>query len=342
MRLTFNPIVNWIVLLVASVLMVGGLIAIIVYLTKTKSQNIGRWYRRLAIVILLVLSSFRPSFYSMPTDQAFSNVDVYFLVDTTISMMAEDHAGSTRLEGAISDVEELMKYFVGARFSVLNFDNVVSSNLPLTTDASAAKTSLAVAFVPDRYKAKGSDIGLPADTLVEILDKQIKSNPDRSRIVFYLGDGENTGKTQTSMEPIKRLIDGGAVLGYGTEQGGQMIDQWNAYRVEYYDWTTVERDKYIMATYDEPAVSKMDYDNLRLIADQMGLNAFRRTDGGDLKDVASTIKVTGYLPSGKEGSSVADLYWVLILVVICLLVWDWQVLLLHYQKITQLAGGKKS
>ena len=47
--------------------------------------------------------------------------------------------------------------------------------------------------------------------------------PERGRVVFYLGDGEQTAADPpTPFDIDKRLINGGAVLGYGTTEGGRM------------------------------------------------------------------------------------------------------------------------
>ena len=66
---------------------------------------------------------------------------------------------------------------------------------------------------------------MAAPLLADRLAASRKAHPNRPRLVFYLGDGEQTAGT--APEPFTKgtdLIDGGAVLGYGTAAGGKMRD----------------------------------------------------------------------------------------------------------------------
>src|SRR5690606_39283043 len=66
----------------------------------------------------------------------------------------------------------------------------------------------------------------PCTTLfrsTDTLRAATKSSPDRSRMVFYLGDGEQTSSGEPeSFKGGAKYVDGGAVLGYGTAEGGPM------------------------------------------------------------------------------------------------------------------------
>ena len=83
-----------------------------------------------------------------------------------------------------------------------------------------------------------------------------KNSPERSRTIIYFGDGEQTVETSPkSFEPLKKYIDGGLVLGYGTAAGGRMK--------EYSDYSTSKEIKYIkdysQRGYPIPdAISKID------------------------------------------------------------------------------------
>ena len=91
-------------------------------------------------------------------------------------------------------------------------------------------------------------------------------------------DGENTvDSAQESFAPSSRpLVDGGIVLGYGTEEGGRM--------------PTDDEDLASGYVYDQrtgaDAMSKLDADNVATIADQMGVDHLERTAPGGLDDWA--------------------------------------------------------
>ena len=55
------------------------------------------------------------------------NLDVLFVVDTTISMWAEDYDGKdTRMEGVLKDTEYIIDELSGSNFGLIRFDNKCS------------------------------------------------------------------------------------------------------------------------------------------------------------------------------------------------------------------------
>src|SRR5690625_7019598 len=63
----------------------------------------------------------------------------------------------------------------------------------------------------------------PLTTLLTALTETRRDDPDSHILVYFLADGENTDEREA--EPFSQtasLVDGGAVLGYGTTEGGQM------------------------------------------------------------------------------------------------------------------------
>ena len=79
----------------------------------------------------------------------------------------------------------------------------------------------------------------------------------RMTIVLFITDGEITDDSELqSYKELSQYVDGGAVLGYGTDKGGKMLDRYGSYI----------RDP---QTYDD-AVSKIDEKNLRQIQIHLG------------------------------------------------------------------------
>src|SRR5699024_11879615 len=75
----------------------------------------------------------------------------------------------------------------------------------------------------------GSSIDRPLDELARSLTSAEERNPGNVRLVFVVTDGENTdgsasdaGGDFRSFADLEPLVDGGAVLGYGTAEGGTM------------------------------------------------------------------------------------------------------------------------
>ncbi len=152
-----------------------------------------------------------------------------------------------------------------------------------------------------------------------MLEQAQERNPDRGRVVFYLGDGE-----QTAPEPAvpftidPRLINGGAVLGYGTSEGGRM----KATRSRF-DATT---DYIIDPATGEDARSVIDEDNLRGIGEQLGLPYVHRESGDSIDPVVSSVDLERFGTSAEvEAQRVRarqELYWPLLIGVAGLAVWE--------------------
>ena len=114
-----------------------------------------------------------------------------------------------------------------------------------------------------------------------MLEQAEQRNPDRGRVVFYLGDGEQTATEPAAPFTIDpRLINGGAVLGYGTSEGGRM----KATRSRF-DATT---DYIIDPATGEDARSVIDEDALRGIGKQLGLPYLHRESGDGVATIVAT------------------------------------------------------
>ena len=64
----------------------------------------------------------------------------------------------------------------------------------------------------------------PVEALRRELERSRRSHPAALQLVYVLSDGEPRGRDsgEKGYSEVHDLIDGGAVLGYGTSQGGRM------------------------------------------------------------------------------------------------------------------------
>lgn len=267
------------------------------------------WIGRLALVLACGLLLLRPGIAGGTSETLATDVDVVIVVDATASIVAEDWDGSRpRLDGVRADVAEIVATYPGARFALLTFDSDAQVRVPLTTDAAALISSMSVLRPEVTAQSQGSSVGVAADLLAETLAAADELTPERARLVFYLGDGE-----QTSSRPVESFdgsagfIAGGTVLGYGTEAGGRMRTT---------DAGLGGEGDYIL--YDgEPALSTIDPDNLTAIADELGVAYQQRSasDALELPDLPATQTVT----TDDSTQTVAELTWVVALVAALLL-----------------------
>lgn len=152
------------------------------------------------------------------------DVDVYLVVDGTLSMAAEDGAGGrTRLSEVQADVGELTRRYAGARFSTIVSSSTALQTMPLTTDTAAALTSVESLVPSSAGSAQGGDPRQASALLYRLLSAGARQAPGRAQLVFYFGDGEATRPASAGRFSADGA-GGGAVLGYGTATGGPMRD----------------------------------------------------------------------------------------------------------------------
>lgn len=265
--------------------------------------------RRIGIVVALVLILLQPGLGTRAAPSQLSDIEVLVVVDRTRSMAALDYQDGPRIYGAQRDLTELADALPGARFALLTYGAEVELELPFTSDATTFGTGIETLRLEGPFDGNGSQADRPLEAMREILERADEQHPDRRRIVVYVGDGENTAESgeQASFDEIEDLVDGGIVLGYGTEEGAKMPEA---------DDLSTE-DGYI---YDqdtrEDAISRIDEDNLRAIADELGIDYAHRTEPGGMGRIADEFEATYAVDEGEDAPAEHDLTWLFGLVLL--------------------------
>jgi Ca-activated chloride channel family protein len=275
------------------------------------------WAVRAGMVVLLLLVALRPGIPGAGGEKATTDVDVFFVVDTTTSIIAEDFDGSQpRLDGVKSDIVDLVDAYPGAKFALLSFDSSAVLRVPLTSDATAVSNAADVLAPEITLYSNGSSITQAKDLLASTLQRAEAAEPDRSRLVYYFGDGEQTSSAPVeSFDDSAGFVSGGYVFGYGTDAGGQMRVQ-----TGYYDDDKTD-DGYVTDDTGAPARSVIDEKNLRTIADQLGVEYVHRTAPGDAP--ASDVGPSQALSTSNESSGgTTELYWIPAVALMLLLVFE--------------------
>jgi len=273
----FQPVFN----LYAIIALTAICVAVAVYFAcvNRKSRSlIWAWSRRALIIALFGVLLLRPGIGEMKQVEIYTNqYDVYFVVDTTASMVAEDWGtdGEVRLDGVKQDIGRIVDQYAGARYSLLTFDSSAVIRTPLTRDASAVMSSTNLLSPEITKYSRGSSIGAASELLEGTLARNAQAEPERARVIFFFTDGEQTSSEEpASYESSAQYVTGGEVYGYGTEEGGPMKKQNGLY-------ITSTEGEYIMDTTQNPpapALSIIDEANLGDISTQLGLEYSVRSD----------------------------------------------------------------
>lgn len=297
------------------------------------------WLRRLIVAILLLVIALRPSFPGGSAPQAMTNFDVYFVVDTTSSMSAEDYNGTQpRLEGVKQDIIDLSKHMTGARYSLITFSSATYIEMPLTTDLAALNSISSVLQQEITFYSKGSTISQPVDILKIELEKIKKSRPERQVIVYFMSDGEQTSAENiASFKPLASFLSGGAVLGYGTSAGGRMKE--NSGYIESANEQYI-KDNTDYSVYPTPdAISKIDEKALGLIANQLGTVYIHRTQPGDIDSIVKQVDLAKLTTEKRNVNTYWDIYWVVAGMLSLIVIYDAWTLRTMFKDIKKKRGG---
>lgn len=320
--MTFAPLFP---VLPYSLIVIAGLLVLIFLVFKDHKAGMLNglaWTRRILIFGLVALIGYGPATIEEATEAARANVDVYFVVDRTGSMSAEDFNGAeTRLSGVRRDAKEIVDTLEGSRFSIISFDSSSSRQIPLTTDTVAVKNWFDNLNPEITIYSSGSSVGRVNEELRRVLEIGAEENPQNQRVVIFMTDGEDTSDSVPSDFTIMaQYINGGAVLGYGTAEGGKMKE---------YDPYLVERGRdleYIM-DYSQspaaPAVSHTDLDALNTLSDQLGIKFMHRTTADSVAPAVSDINPELVQSEGYRVVQVVQLLlWPFTIAIAALLAWE--------------------
>lgn len=278
--------------------------------------------RRGLTAVALFCVAIGPGYYGPADKTTFnSSNDIFIVLDTTGSISAEDWNGdSTRLEGMRSDVAQLVEHFAGARFSLITFDAVSLVRVPLTRDTSALVSAMEVVQPEMTLYSHGTTVSEPRELLADTLEAAQEAYPEHRRIVFYLGDGEQTAAEKPeSFADAGEFTGAGIVLGYGTEKGGKMLANSGLYADE------DDEPEYIQDRSTNPeqdALSKIDEGNLKAIAEQLGISYAHRTAPGDIPGLDAIEDTADEALTTQEARTVIPLYWAFALAAFVLLLWE--------------------
>ncbi len=286
-----------------------------------KRKGKASYIRQILIVILLFVINMRIMVRGGDVPTMMPNVDIVFVVDNTLSILAEDYGDNNgrRIDAIKEDCKYITEQFPGASFSVIAFGNNVQQMIPYTTDATMTVETIETLHGGSQYHANGTSL----NAVMESMEKMLDDKRGNYKILFFISDGEiQSSEPLKSYSGLNKLIDSGAVLGYGTEKGGPMKP------VEYY----IEESEWEYLTYyddnfdKQKALSKIDEKNLKSIASDFGVEYIHMTSQSeiystikDLQNKISKIEPTKNMDS-KEGYE--DTYFWFVIPLLLLLVID--------------------
>ena len=331
-----NPIIPTSVMFLISV----ALIVLIFYntdifkkLTKKETKNlkiskyeIANVSIKVLIVLLLFVINLRFMYPNGETTILTNNLKVLFVIDNSVSMKAMDYNGTNeRMTGVIDDCCHIIDELSGASYSIITFGDTTKKLVPFTSDSDMAQATLKTITPVSSSYAKGTSLNLVKELLEETLKEEYKKTDDSSEIiVFFISDGEITVENEhlESFASMKKYISGGAVLGYGTNEGGKMLDDlWK-------DSVDINGDPYYVYYYEDynkiTAISKIDEQNLNKLASDLGIDYLHMDRQSRIDNKLKALKTSSLNTNNAEEkiNNYSDIYYVFAVPLLVLLIID--------------------
>lgn len=305
-------------MIINPIIPIWAMAIVCVFFLVLKRKGKVNYIRQILIVILLFVINMRIMVRGNDVPTVMPKVDVLFVVDNTISMLAEDYDGDGRRMDAVkNDCKYIAEQFPGASFSVVTFGDSVQMVIPYTVDVNMAVETIGLLQGQPKYHAQGTSLNEVMGAMEQMLDDDRKNY----KILFFISDGEVVNSEELkSYKGLDQYVDAGAVLGYGTEKGGPMKT------VEY-----MEEEPEYLYYYDDNyneklALSKIDEGNLKSIALDFGIDYVHMTNQSEInsiiKDLQAKVNNLEVREDMESKEGCADIYYLFVIPLVLLLIWD--------------------
>jgi Ca-activated chloride channel family protein len=224
--MTVQPVMWPVLLAVLTALIIAGRIVAFRQLPTSNRTARRRWAGISAAAVLLVIAAVRPVIATEDQAQAVvagaHEPNIFLVVDRSPDMSVADIEGQPRIGLARNDIDSLIDRYPNARFAVIEFSATAALDWPLSADTWSLRPVVAslnpIAGTPDGLAQV--NVGAANTVLRYQLIGAAAQYPSAPNLVFYLGAGapESAGPAKEFDLPADS-VDGGAVLGYGTDTG---------------------------------------------------------------------------------------------------------------------------
>lgn len=292
--------------------------------------------RKIIMLVLLIIILIRPTFSTESSQKSLSNLNIWFVVDATGSMVAKDvdNGNKRRFELVQEDVADIVKRVPGAKYGVIVQDYTSYLVAPMTTSADAIISTKPYLMPKYSYYAQPTELSELLDAAYSSISSYEKTYPERNDVIVFMSDGEDVSERAkiVSTKNLSSLLDGAVVLGYGSTTGS-IIEEISP-PTSYSDDDGISEDFYVTFYKDNDKVvtddkhrviSKLDENNLNRIATSVNGKYYHR-DGGAVPDnVISDIQKSAteaQADPDSETTTGAEIYWIFAILLLAVLLWD--------------------
>lgn len=236
-----------------------------------KSRLIFKMMLRFSYFLLFLVAFAGPSIGTSQVEIKEEGKDIFIAIDLSQSMNATD-IGPSRLQRVKFELKNLVKRFAGDRIGLIIFSSEAFVQCPLTFDQNVLQLhldGLNTGLVPNQ----GTDLSNPLQMALSKFVEDEQSDMNAKSIVF-ISDGEDHAD---NFRPIINQLNEKGIkvftLGVGTEQGSTV--------------PTRSGGRIIDPRTNQPAITRLESNNLKMIASQTGGRYFELSD--ELQEIPDLI-----------------------------------------------------
>jgi Ca-activated chloride channel family protein len=180
----------------------------------SKGKNLTRFIILLFAILFLLIAAANPQVGTKVVNVKQSGIDIYILLDVSLSMQAQDIQPS-RLEKAKFEISNLISKLRGDRIGLVVFAGEAFVQFPLTSDYSAANLFLSAADV-NSVPEQGTAIASAMNLATKSFDYSSKTE----KVIVIFTDGEDhQGDIQKAINNAKEHNIKVYTIGLGSPDG---------------------------------------------------------------------------------------------------------------------------
>ena len=297
--------------------------------------------RRIIMLVLLIIVLIRPTIPGSSSNRESTNLNIWFVVDASGSMVAKDVEGNAmrRFEKVQEDVSKIVERIPGARYSAIVQDYSTYTAVPITSSADSIIAALPYFNPKYSFYSQPSNLSELLSYTSDRIFKYKGRFPERNNVVIFMSDGEDvSGEQLSAPDSLANLSDYVAVLGYGTTYGTPMEEVGGYDENGKYSYTRIGStyitfygsDVNVNTDSKNRVLTKINEDNLKTIASQTGGEYYHRESDSVPDALINKINSTAKIVHNDSSSSVSsgfELYWIFALALLALLAWEGEELL---------------
>ena len=300
------------------------------------------FWRRFGMAIFAALIIIRPTLQPETVNREASNLNIWFVVDATGSMVARDveNGSKRRFEKVQEDITNIVHSVPGAKYALIAQDFNTYDAMPLSYNADAIIAAEPNLMPKYSLYAQATSLKQMLAYATKRISSYYAKNPDRINALVIMSDGEDVSDENLALAGmVSPYINYAAVLGYGSTEGSLIEEILSPYR--YDENPSLISDEYVRyygnnvnVTVDgeHRVISKLNEKNLNEMASLTKGQYYHRENGDVPGEIINSLKNASQIVKEKKTentTSRGEIYYIFAMGLLLLILWEGEELIVR-------------